>query len=122
MVEENGRRGRGRQGDGDVVECDGEGDGELDDLVEEDGCGGEVARGAVEGHDARVVHYLGLVSKVRCVAGVAGRWLWEGWGTYEDQRRVLEHELCERVELVERRQDWGGELTVIRETCFMGTP
>ena len=97
VVEKNGDGGGGGEGQGDVVERDGEGDGELDDLVEEDGGRGEVAGGAVEGHDARVVHYLSLdVSNVRSMAGISASLLWGGDGeaTYEDQRRVLEHELA----------------------------
>lgn len=59
LLEHDGRGGAGRKRLGGLVDGEGEGDGELDDLVEEDGGRGEVAVVARGGHDARVVHDLG---------------------------------------------------------------
>lgn len=57
LKEDGGGRARGQRL-GRLVYGEGEGDGELDDLVEEDGGRGEVTVMAGRGHDARVVHDL----------------------------------------------------------------
>lgn len=58
LLEEDGGGRAGRERFGGLVYGEGEGDAELDDLVEEDGRRGEVAVVAGRRHDARVVHDL----------------------------------------------------------------
>lgn len=129
LLEDDGGGGGGGQGAGDLGDGAGQADGQLDDLVEEDGGGSEVSVVAHGGHDAGVVHDLAEMRLAWCRVPV-----WRGIHTKINaefwkvsyKTRPLSAPVTRRREKKRNGREVGahriGSHTVMRESCFMVMP